>query len=264
LARATAWPEAEALAKEKEVLGFYVSSHPLDRWKFWSSVFATAHTQSIKDQLQDARVVIAAMVQSARTLLVKNGRSAGQKMAILTVEDMHGACDCVMFTDCYRTYGHLATSEAVVFVMGRVDLSRGDPQIIVDRLVPVDGVPLESGRLRLFLDATKVNGDGPRVVSRVAELLKASPGGPAPAAATGKKHADTAQSLFPVDVVIATDDTVALLAADPKIRVALEPELVKGLQAELGVGMMRVVGGLTFDKEKEKKPWHKRRGDNEE
>ncbi|MFO0830395.1 MAG: DNA polymerase III subunit alpha [Phycisphaerales bacterium] len=264
LARANPWPEAETLAKEKEVLGFYVSSHPLDRWKFWSSVFATANTQSIKEQQQDARVVIAAMVQSARTLLVKNGKSAGQKMAILTVEDMNGACDCVMFTDCYRTYGHLAENEAVVFVMGRVDLSRGDPQIIVDRLVPVDGVPLESGRLRLFLDATKVNGDGPRVVSRVAELLKA----PAPAEApspTGKKHADTVQSLFPVDLVIATEDSVALLAADPKIRVCLQPELVKEIQAELGVGMMRVVGGLTFDKEKDKKPWQKKRsGDDDE
>ncbi len=266
LARANPWPEAETLAKEKEVLGFYVSSHPLDRWKFWSSVFATAHTQSIKDQQQDARVVVAAMVQSARTLLVKNGKSAGQKMAIITVEDMNGACDCVMFTDCYRTYGHLAVNEAVVFVMGRVDLSRGDPQIIVDRLVPVDGVPLESGRLRLFLDATKVNGDGPRVVSRVAELLKTPPPS-SPAGATqvtGKKHSDTTQSMFPVDLVIATEDTVALLAADPKIRVALAPEFVKELQTELGVGMMRVVGGLTFDKEKEKKPWQKRRGGDDE
>jgi hypothetical protein len=171
-----------------------------------------------------------------------------------------------MFTDCYGKYGHLAVAEAVVFVMGRVDLSRGDPQIIVDRLVPVDGVPLESGRLRLFLDATKVNGDGPRVVARVAELLK----GPsmavvAPAAPTAKKHADTAPSLFPVDLVIATEDTVALLSADPKIRVPLAPELVKELQNELGLGMMRVVGGLTFDKEKEKKPWQKKRsGDDED
>ncbi|HEX2838387.1 MAG TPA: DNA polymerase III subunit alpha [Phycisphaerales bacterium] len=265
LARATPWPEAETLAREKEVLGFYVSSHPLDRWKFWSSVFATANTQSIKDQQQDARVVIAAMVQSARTLLVKNGKSAGQKMAILTMEDMNGACDCVMFTDCYGKYGHLAVAEAVVFVMGRVDLSRGDPQIIVDRLVPVDGVPLESGRLRLFLDATKVNGDGPRVVSRVAELLKAPAAAAAPAAPTAKRHTDTAPSLFPVDLVIATEDTVALLSADPKIRVPLAPELVKELQNELGLGMMRVVGGLTFDKEKEKKPWQKKRsGDDED
>ena len=263
LARAAPWPEADALAKEKEVLGFYISSHPLDRWKFWSSVFSTSTTQGIKGQPQDTRVVLAGMVQSVRSVLVKSGRSAGQKMAILTVEDTGGACECVMFTDCYAKFGHLAQAEATVFVLGRIDLARGDPQVIVDRVVPMDGVPLESGRLRLFLDATKINGDGPRLVARLAELLRGTPvnGAPAP---SPRAHADSAPSMFPVDLVVATEDQIALIQADPKIRVALQPELVKGLQAELGVGMLRVVGGLTFDREKDKKPWQKKRPNNED
>ncbi|MEK6703106.1 MAG: DNA polymerase III subunit alpha, partial [Planctomycetota bacterium] len=64
LAKATPWPESDALKLEKEVLGFYVSSHPLDQWKHWIEVFATGNTQSIKNAQQDERVVIAGTIQA--------------------------------------------------------------------------------------------------------------------------------------------------------------------------------------------------------
>jgi DNA polymerase-3 subunit alpha len=260
LARVNPWSETETLAREKEALGFYVSSHPLERWKFWSSVFANSDTQRIKELPKDTRVVFAAMVQSARTLLVKTGRSAGQKMAIVTMEDMLGACECVLFTECFARYGHLATGENVVFVLGRVDTSRGEAQVVVDKLVPVDGVPLESGRLRLFLDATKLNGEGPGTIARVGELLRAK-GERAKSVTSNGKASEASQSPCPVDLVIATEDSVALLQVDPKVRVLIEPGIVQELQGELGVGMLRVVGGMSVEKERERRPWRNGRKD---
>jgi DNA polymerase-3 subunit alpha len=171
LAKTGAWTEAEALAFEKEVLGFYVSSHPLERWRFWAGAFASADTATIKNLTQDARVVLPAMIQSVRPIVVRNGRSAGQKMAILTVEDHAGACDCVLFTDAFAKYGHLAEPEKVLFVLGRLDLSRGDPQVVVDRLVPIDGVPFDQGKVRLFVDEMRLNGAASATMSRVRALL---------------------------------------------------------------------------------------------
>ncbi|MBX3409657.1 MAG: DNA polymerase III subunit alpha [Phycisphaeraceae bacterium] len=264
LTRATPWTETETLAFEKDVLGFYVSSHPLDRWKSWYSTFATTTIGGIKDLPQDTRVVLGAMVQDVRTIVVRQGRSAGQKMAILTMEDPSGACDCVMFTDCFARYGHLAEKEKVVFVLGRLDLKRGDPQVLIDRLVPIEGVPLDGGRLRLFVDEQRLNGGAEGAVRRVAGLVRASVAA-APATPARK---DEQSASFPVEIVIGTDESVALLAADPKMRVSLAPDLVRAIEGELGTGMVKIAGGIALDKEeKDARPrWGKKRaaGDDDE
>lgn len=114
LAKATPWTEAESLANEKEVLGFYISSHPLDTWKSWYSVFATANTATAKDMPQDTRVILPGLVQSLRQLVVKTGRSAGQKMAIVTFEDTFGAVEAVVFTDAFASMPTCSTPIAQV------------------------------------------------------------------------------------------------------------------------------------------------------
>jgi DNA polymerase-3 subunit alpha len=249
LAKGEPWTEAETLASEKDALGFYVSSHPLDRWKSWAGIFTTANTGHIKEMQQDQRAVIAAMVQSVRTLVVKNGKSAGQKMAIITVEDMHGACDCALFTDAFAKFGHLAEAEKVVFVLGRVDLKRGEPQLIIDRLVPIEGVPLEGGRLRLMVDEVRLNGAAPAALRQVASLVTGT-------ATTNGKPAPAGSPMLPVELVIGTETQVAVLATDPKVRVSLEPDLIKAVETELGAGMVRLVGGVALDKmEKSHRPW---------
>jgi DNA polymerase III subunit alpha len=253
LARTTPWNEAETLANEKAALGFYVSSHPLDRWKSWYTVFTTTTTAGVKEMQQDQRAVIAAMVQSVRTIIVRNGKSAGQKMAILTMEDMFGACECALFTDAFSKFGHLAEAEKVVFVLGRVDLKRGEAQLIVDRLVPIDGVPLEGGRLRVMLDETKLNGMAGTVLGNVAGLVRGGSKGPAdgvpPAAGPN----------LPLEIVIGTEHQVAVLQADPGLRVALRPELTAALEGELGAGMVRVVGAVALEST-EKRRWEKKKG----
>jgi DNA polymerase III subunit alpha len=250
LARAQPWTEAEALRHEKDCVGFYVSSHPLERWRSWGGAFATATTSAVKDLPQDTRVILAAMIQSVRTILVRNGKSAGQKMGILTVEDLSGACDCVMFSDAYARYGHQAQPEAVVFVLGRVDRNRGEPQVLVDRLVPIDGVPLDGGRLRLFVDEVRLNGGAADAIQRLASTLRAPPAKPA----GGEQP-----SLFSVEVYIATEDQVAVLSADPAIRVPMAPALVQSIEAELGPGMVKAVGVALDRADKDKKPWQRRR-----
>ncbi|MBK9188315.1 MAG: DNA polymerase III subunit alpha [Phycisphaerales bacterium] len=255
LAKATPWTEPETLTHEKDVLGFYVSSHPLDRWKHWSGAFATCSIAGVKDLPQDARVVLAAMVQSVRPIVVRNGRSAGQKMAILTLEDSSGTLDAVLFTDNYAKHADLAKADAVVFALGRVDLSRGDPQVIVDRLAPIDGVPLDPGRVRVFFDSMRFNGQSGQALERIADTLRA----PAPPARRG----DDAPPLFPLEFVIGTSDQVAILAADPKFRIALAPDLVREITDQLGPGMVKVVGGVTLEKTEPRERWKKRRSDDE-
>jgi len=268
LAKATAWTESETLASEKEVLGFYVSSHPLDQWRAWANTFVTHTCGGTKDAPQDTRVVLAALVQSVRTIIIKNGRSAGQKMAIVNFEDTGGNCEGVMFSDAYARFGHLldtTTNMGLVFVMGRVDHAKGQPQILVERLVPIDGVPLQPGRVRVYLDEMRLNGGASDALKKVATIVKTAtvPIVPANKAAAAAGATDTA---FPVELVISTAEASALLSAGG-VKASLAPALVRDLTQMLGPGTVKVVGGVSIDMaEKANRPWEKKRprGDDDE
>jgi DNA polymerase-3 subunit alpha len=177
LATAEPWSESETLRQEKETLGFYVTSHPLEQWKSWIGVFATHDIAGLRDAAQDARVVVGALVQSTRTIVSKKGQSAGQKMAILTIEDLGGTCDAVMFPGVYALFSHLLTDDAPKFVLGRVDLSRGDPQVIIDRLAPIETVPLEKGRLRVVVREPLLNGGSVAAIDSLREMIVRGVGG---------------------------------------------------------------------------------------
>lgn len=285
LAKVTAWSEGDTLAKEKEALGFYVSSHPLERYRAWASVFVTATTEAARHAAHDQRVVLAGLVQAVRTIIVKNGRSAGQKMAIVVIEDSVGTIETVLFADCYAQFAHLIVPDNVVFIMGRVDRSRagmggggknaasggddddapvaapvaaavggaggGDPtnqnvQVVLDRVVPIDGVPLLPGRMWLRVDAERLNGSGEAALQAVAlAVMGPGQGATASAEVEPKPIADKTQT-FPIDIVIDTADARVRLEV-PGVRVLPTQELMKSLVEQLGEGSIKVVGGMTAE-----------------
>ena len=238
LASVEAWSEAETLRQEKETLGFYVSSHPLKEWRHWASVFAQDTLGDLGECEQDARVRVAALVQSVRAIVVRNGRSAGQKMAILTVEDLTGTAEAVLFTDAYQQFAHLLEDDAPKFILGRVDLKRGDPQIIVDRLAPIDGVPLDKGRLKILLRAEKLNGGAERAVADLAEVLREhGPNG----------RPDLAR---PFDLLLETEEALVALKPRGAGQLELDPGLISALAGLAGDEAVRLVGGVTVEQER--------------
>lgn len=256
LAKAVPWQEADTLAYEKETIGFYVSSHPLDRWSPWSRVFTTADTRRVKELKQDQRAVIAGLVQSVRTLVVRTGRSAGQKMAIVTFEDLHGTMEAVLFTDPYIAFSELLVQDAILFVLGRVDRSRGDAQLIVERLVPIEGTPLQPGVLRLTFQDARLNGSGQATIEAAAKLIAGS-GSILPKDKAGLSSVGTVvgasdmgmdeSPAFPLEIMVDTGDSYVTMAADRTIRVKLSPPLVMSLTPLLGEGCIRVVGGVAVE-----------------
>jgi DNA polymerase-3 subunit alpha len=284
LNKADKWTEGETLKFEKEILGFFVSSHPMDQWKRWSTVFTTSTVAGVKASQQDARVIIAGIVQGVRTLIVKNGRSAGQKMAVVTIEDPTGSIECVVFADAYARFSHLVETDKIIFVLGRADLSRGEPQLVTDRLVPIEGSPLSPGRLQVLIDERKLNGTSIPAVEKLAALLRSSSPDAARLAANGTNGASNGHANgtangngtaaaakpdseleallakhsltpFPVELAIGTMHHTAILAAG--LRVSLTPKLVDQIESCLGPSTCRIVGGVSVDLT-EKKPWEKK------
>jgi DNA polymerase III subunit alpha len=238
LAKVEPWSEAEILRQEKETLGFYVSSHPMEEWNHWVRAFTHTRVGDLKKLAQDKRVIVAAMVQSNRTIVVRNGRSAGQKMGILTIEDATGTADAVLFANVYQQFGHLLEDDQPKFFMGRLDHSRGDAQIIVDRLVPIDGHPLEQGTVQVMVRADRLNGSAIERLEIAKTLLHEPP---------DPNDLSLGKSARPVEVIVETPGAWVLVEPKGVGKVTLRPELVKQIAGELGEDSMRLAGGVSIE-----------------
>lgn len=243
LAKVEPWSEAEILKQEKDTLGFYVSSHPMEEWNHWVRAFTHTRVGDLKKLSQDKRVIVAAMVQSTRIIVMRNGRNAGQKMAILTIEDATGTADAVMFSNVYGQFGHLLEDDQPKFFMGRLDHSRGDAQIIVDRLVPIDGHPLEQGTVQVMVRPDRLNGTAHDKLE-AAKAILLEPIDPS--------DLSLGKSSRPVEVIVETKDAWVLVEATKGVgKVTLRPELVKQIAGELGEDSVRLAGGVSVEINKE-------------
>ncbi|MFB3891393.1 MAG: DNA polymerase III subunit alpha [Phycisphaerae bacterium] len=135
------WSEAQLLQAEKEALGFYVSSHPLVR--FGRELESLSQPEGmalarLEQAAEGARVLVGCMIAQVRPTVTKTGKSAGKRMAMLTLEDLTGKADAVVFSDAFERIGGLLAPEAMVFISGSVDRRRERPSIIVDEVFPID------------------------------------------------------------------------------------------------------------------------------
>ncbi len=135
------WSTPEMLQHEKSVLGFYVSSHPLDQYRGALRALSNVAVTDIRQLGADVEVIIGGMLTRVRPTFVKQGRSAGQKMAMITLEDQTGAIDGVVFSDQYAISAPLLETDRIVFIRGKVDRRREEPSIRVEEVVPIERAP---------------------------------------------------------------------------------------------------------------------------
>ena len=138
LPRAEPWSINEQLKYEKDVLGFYISSHPLDQYRTALERFSTVSIIDAKQLPADAKVIIGGMLTRVRPTFVKKGRSAGQKMAMLTIDDGKTGIDAVVFSDTYAISYPMIEQDRAVFLKGKVDRRREEPSIVVEEVVPIE------------------------------------------------------------------------------------------------------------------------------
>jgi DNA polymerase-3 subunit alpha len=135
-------PSAELLKFEKELLGFYVTSHPLAEHQAALSNFATATTRDIQKMPESAEVIVGGLISRVKRAVTKKGRSEGKPMAILTLEDLEGQIDATLFAETLaettEKYPDAVALEQIVFLKGKVDRRRETPGILVNELLPID------------------------------------------------------------------------------------------------------------------------------
>ncbi len=170
------WSQHDTLAFEKEVLGFYASSHPLDAFRSALDQFASVDVETCLELAADTRVVVGGMLSRVRQTVVKNGRSAGQKMAMITLEDGRHKIDGVCFSDTYATCYPSLELDQVVLLCGKIDRRREEANIVIDDVIPVRDAPARLTRaLKIVVHDTPPpdrNGQGKDQLARLRELLR--------------------------------------------------------------------------------------------
>lgn len=140
------YSKEEILAFEKETLGVYVSGHPLEAYEeIWKKNITARTVDFLVDEdtgeagVTDGDYVVIGGMITAKT--VKTTRQ-NQIMAFVTVEDMAGTVECLIFPKTYEQYRLFTSEDSKVFIRGRVSIG-DDPEgkLICERIVPFENVP---------------------------------------------------------------------------------------------------------------------------
>jgi DNA polymerase-3 subunit alpha len=120
----------QRLEWEKELLGLYVSDHPLAGYQSVLESKVTHTASNLADAKGRQSVTVAGLITRLRGIRTKKG----DPMGFATIEDMTGAIELVLFPRAWEQYGKLIRNDIVVSAQGKVDFSQGDPKILVDQL----------------------------------------------------------------------------------------------------------------------------------
>jgi len=167
----TPWTDGEKLAFEKEMLGFYVSGHPLDKFHDEVKTFATATFGSLAEHKDGAYVKVCGVVTACKNYVDRKK----QTMAFVTLEDFQGSGEIVVFSSVYAKVGDLLNPDSMVLISGRVT-SREDetPKIICEDVLPLEKVWEKYGK-NLHLTVDELGVDDP-VLLQVKSIVEENPG----------------------------------------------------------------------------------------
>ncbi len=178
LPEVSVWTRMQSLSNEKEVLGFYLSDHPLKGFENFSKVWSTATVADLPayftkvaadkpvekpkwgEPRNKIRVVIAGLISEYRELITKKGT----RMAFGRIEDLSGSVELVIFPDTYAKFSNLLKEEKPLLVGGGLEVEEGNPKIIVDTFAPFDEVLRKTKKISMRLDKLEA-GDFERLSS---------------------------------------------------------------------------------------------------
>ena len=151
--------EKELLSMEKEMLGIYISGHPLEKYRKQLDEVTNFNTAQIEEtmeqmtagekcDLQDGQSVKLAGVI---TKIKKKFTKSNKVMAFVTIEDLYGSCELIVFESCYNKCNNLLIEESLILCEGRISIrDENDITIIANQITELKS----NSQRRLVIDIT--------------------------------------------------------------------------------------------------------------
>jgi DNA polymerase-3 subunit alpha len=216
----TPWSKQELLKLEKSVLGFYVSSHPMDDHLDALQRYSTCTITDIADIRAETKVILGGMLTRVRQTIT---RASGKKMAHLTLEDKTGPIDAVVFPRTYELVSPLLQTDRIVFLKGKVDRKRETPQLLVDEIIPIeDATQTLTRAVKIVLRDSTQPGQGKAFNGELTQLREIL-----------RMATNRGQSQAEVILELHQQNTIATLRLPSSMRVCVDEHLTHGITATL-------------------------------
>lgn len=129
----------ELLTMEREMLGLYISDHPLRRWAPALAKRATATIAQLADLPDRREVTIGGLVGTVKRSMTRSGST----MAFVTLEDLSGSIEVLVFPRAYDQYGLALKRDAVVLMRGKLDVEEQSVKLLCDEVIALPAAPPE-------------------------------------------------------------------------------------------------------------------------
>ena len=206
------WEKSTLLAFEREMLGLYVSDHPLHGLEqVLASGTDTTLAQVLGSERADGQIVtVGGLVAGVQRKTTKQG----SVWAIVTLEDLEGSIDVMVFPQTYNANATLIADDTVLFIRGRVDRQDDDsPRLVAMEITAPDLADAPAGPVRLTMAATRCT---PPIVDRLKAILAEHPG------------------VTEVHLHLTSSGRTTVMRLDDRLRVTPGPALYGDLKALLG------------------------------
>jgi DNA polymerase-3 subunit alpha len=205
------WDKSLLLSYEREMLGLYVSDHPLLGVEhILRSAVDVPLSQLTDDSVaHDQVITVGGLITQVQRKVSKNGNS----WAIVSIEDLEGAVDALFFAGTYAAHAMNLVEDRVVVIRGRLDKREELPRFTALEMHMPDVNQAPAGPLVITIDATRVNAP---MVERMKEILRSHPG----AREVHLKIQDGAKA--------------TIMKIDDDLRVTASPSLSADLKSVLG------------------------------
>jgi DNA polymerase-3 subunit alpha len=164
------WEKSMLLSYEREMLGLYVSDHPLLGVEHILRAAADMPISQLSDVNHDQIITVGGLITQVQRKVSRQGTP----WAIVTVEDLDGAVDVMFFSNSYATHGVNLVEDRIVAIRGRVDKREEQPRVSALDLTLPDLNQIPTGPLVISMEMSRCT---PPVIERMKEILRSHPGG---------------------------------------------------------------------------------------
>ena len=210
-----AWKTNERLAKEREVLGFYLSDHPLRRFINEYNSFSSVHLGEPETFENSENVRACGVVTDLRTRIDKSGR----KMAFFKLDDFSGSCEGIMFGKDFQDKEDLLKTESTVLVRGKLESSGDSVKLIADNVMSLTEAREQLTKKLVIIVHKEIH--KPEIIGKLHEVLSEYRGG------------------IPVYILLADNGNRRNFLTELKVN--LTDDLIEKLNVLLGENSLRFV-----------------------
>jgi DNA polymerase-3 subunit alpha len=125
------WDLLEQLKFEKEYLGFFFSGHPLDKYKEVWKKSSTLDLTRAESASPNKTYTLVGTIKTPKQIITKKGHPMG----FASLEDYNSTIELVFFSRTWQQFQHLIREDEILGIEGKIDLKRGDPKVLVDKVV---------------------------------------------------------------------------------------------------------------------------------